>query len=155
MKRCAACREEKPFDDFYRDNSNKRDGRQSRCKECSLRYNAIWEATNKERRRHQPSRYNYRATYEQRFKRKLRGYGITQAEYDAMLMEQDYKCAICGSDEWGRKGVNRIPSPCIDHDHTTGKVRGLLCTWCNSLLGYAREQEAIMTNAMAYLRERA
>jgi 5-methylcytosine-specific restriction endonuclease McrA len=59
-----------------------------------------------------------------------RRYGITPQFYDELLLKQDYKCAICRkpSSEC-RKGLS------IDHDHATGKVRGLLCQGCNIAVG--------------------
>lgn len=55
-----------------------------------------------------------------------RKYGISQEEYDAMLINQNGGCALCDRtpEEEGRQLA-------VDHDHTTGKVRGLLCWWCN------------------------
>lgn len=61
-------------------------------------------------------------------------YGLTEARFDAMLLGQDGKCALCGSSEvgnaqWQRKFFY------VDHDHATGVVRGLLCHKCNARLG--------------------
>ena len=58
-------------------------------------------------------------------------YGITVDDFDRMLRDQDGKCAICGTTEpGGRRGVFAV-----DHDHQTGRVRGLLCFPCNRRLG--------------------
>jgi len=61
-----------------------------------------------------------------------RWYGFTPEQYASMLKSQDGKCAVCGSDSL-RHGV--IIGLAIDHDHATGKVRGLLCSNCNTALG--------------------
>lgn len=64
-----------------------------------------------------------------------RKYGITPAEYAAMLAVQQGVCAICEQPELSSiKGTPRSLS--VDHDHATGRIRGLLCTRCNSMLGY-------------------
>ena len=55
-------------------------------------------------------------------------------------------CEICGK-VW-IAGTERL---CIDHDHTTGKIRGILCKHCNHVLGHSREQINILDNAKAYL----
>ena len=63
-------------------------------------------------------------------------YGITPEDYEKMLEAQGHRCAICGTMENGKSrwpGVRR--KLCVDHDHSTGKVRGLLCSSCNLTLG--------------------
>lgn len=55
-------------------------------------------------------------------------YGITAGEFELRLKEQGYVCALCRRGDWGGRG--RKPS--VDHSHMTGRVRGLLCNWCNS-----------------------
>jgi hypothetical protein len=59
-------------------------------------------------------------------------YGITLEEYDAMLVRQAGKCAICG---WAYQKL------VVDHNHVTGAVRSLLCHLSNALIGCAREDE--------------
>lgn len=76
-----------------------------------------------------------------------RKYGISKAEYDLMAEEQEYVCKICGGNEVYRGLSNLI----VDHDHATGKVRGLLCEKCNLMLGAARDTPAILRLAAEYL----
>lgn len=59
-----------------------------------------------------------------------RKYGIEIADYEAMLLTQNGLCAICRQPPRGKK--QRL---CVDHNHQTGQVRGLLCDWCNHALG--------------------
>lgn len=69
-------------------------------------------------------------------------YGITIADYERMLKEQDGKCRICSATEAGKVGQHFA----VDHCHTTGRVRGLLCIKCNSRLGwYEAHQKAVGT----------
>lgn len=77
--------------------------------------------------------------------RTLKRYGITAEDYDHMFAEQNGLCAICGRPD------SRALS--VDHDHETGKVRGLLCSKCNFLLGYADDDPEILTRAIEYLAE--
>jgi hypothetical protein len=58
-----------------------------------------------------------------------RKYGLTKDEYDSMFSKQGMACASCGTGAWGAKG------PHVDHNHRTGKIRGILCTRCNSAAG--------------------
>lgn len=90
-----------------------------------------WHALQKYGKKHKPYR-------------KCR-YGITDEEFDQLLDAQDGKCKICGTSKWPHRG------PCVDHDHTTGRVRGLLCLNCNRGLGAFMESSAILENALKYL----
>lgn len=89
-----------------------------------------------------------------------RVYGITAEEYDAMLAAQGDVCAICGQTDptrerrlEGRKRLPRrnIDALRVDHDHVTGKVRGLLCTPCNQAIGHLRDDPRLLRKAAAYL----
>ena len=73
-------------------------------------------------------------------------YGITLEDYNLMFEEQKGECAICFE-----KPTKKLY---VDHCHTTGKVRGLLCQHCNFVLGQAKDNEQILLNAITYLQER-
>lgn len=77
----------------------------------------------------------------------LRQYGIKKAEYDEMLLSQAGVCAICHQPT-NHKKHKRLS---VDHDHATGKVRGLLCHTCNVGLGAFKDDVARLTAAIAYL----
>jgi hypothetical protein len=82
-------------------------------------------------------------------------YGITKEVYEAKLLEQDYACAVC---EVGFEDT-KVFSPHIDHDHSCcpGKracgecFRGLLCSNCNSALGYVKDDPAVLRRLLEYL----
>ena len=80
----------------------------------------------------------------------FRDFGITLKDYDKMLEKQNGGCKICGTKEIGHKRQGRF---CVDHNHKTGKIRGLLCTNCNRLLGAAKDDIEILTKAITYLTE--
>jgi hypothetical protein len=73
-------------------------------------------------------------------------YNISSEDYDRILKQQDYKCAICGigNDVYKRRFA-------VDHNHITGKIRGLLCSNCNTSLGKLKEDKTIITNLLHYL----
>jgi len=80
-----------------------------------------------------------------------RSYGISLVEYEAMLQAQGGKCAICRGAERTRDkdgGPRRMP---VDHDHNTGKVRGLICTHCNRALGMFQDSADILRAAIEYV----
>lgn len=77
----------------------------------------------------------------------LREYGLTIDEYNALFEKQHGKCAICGGDGSGSKNDKLY----IDHDHNTGRVRGLLCGRCNFALGHFDDDVERMKQAILYL----
>jgi hypothetical protein len=81
-------------------------------------------------------------------------YGMTLEGYNELLSKQGGVCAICKQPE-RVKVRRRLTSLCVDHDHGTGKVRGLLCNNCNSGIGYLRDSAALLQNAIAYLQSAA
>lgn len=99
-----------------------------------------WVADNPERRKDYEHQYN-------RGKRRNRNlkdlYGITREEHDEMFDKQKGCCAICNK-------PNMVLS--VDHNHTTGKVRGLLCNKCNFALGNANDNPDILLKAIEYLK---
>lgn len=74
-------------------------------------------------------------------------YGLTSEEYEALLAKQGGVCAICGLDEW--PGKHNVPR--VDHDHKTGRVRGILCDHCNFGLGKFKDDPARLIAAVRYL----
>lgn len=96
---------------------------------------------NKENSRRYPQAYTREQMTEWHLRR---SYGIGIEEKRAMVEAQGDKCAICRS-EWGPKG------PSVDHDHETGRVRGMLCTRCNMGLGYFRDKADLLQAAARYL----
>lgn len=101
---------------------------------------AYQRAYNKRRRR--PA--GYKEAKEAR--RILLAYGITQEQYDEMVTRQKGVCAVCGHAD-----AKRALS--VDHDHETGRVRGLLCSGCNAAIGRLGDNVAGLRRALAYLEE--
>ena len=75
-------------------------------------------------------------------------YGITLEDYDRMLEDQGGSCAVCGTEHPGGKGRFHV-----DHNHSTGKVRGLLCHSCNVGLGALKDSPEVLLKAATYLLE--
>lgn len=74
-------------------------------------------------------------------------YGITLVDYNFMLEKQDGVCAICSKTNFNKR-VKRL---FVDHNHETGKVRGLLCINCNSVVGHCKENITILDKTNVYL----
>lgn len=77
---------------------------------------------------------------------RVRKYGLTMAQYEAMRKACDYSCEICGTRETADHQLH------IDHCHATGRVRGLLCPQCNQGLGNFKDNVDAMATAIAYLK---
>lgn len=75
-----------------------------------------------------------------------RKYGINLKKYNDLLKEQNYSCAICGLDQ---SRFEKALS--VDHCHTSGKVRGLLCQLCNTGLGSFKDNKKVLEKAIEYL----
>ena len=81
-----------------------------------------------------------------RNERLRRRYGIDSNEYEKILKRQGKGCGICG-----KKRDSKIRSLAVDHCHTSGRVRGVLCTNCNNLLGRAKDSVKVLKKAIKYL----
>lgn len=123
-KQCTGCRKWLPFSDFSKARKTK-DGLNWRCRKCKLKHQ-------RENRTPEVGRsYQLKSVY-----------GITLKQYNRMLEEQDYVCAVCKMPEThpnNHSKTGAIRRLSVDHDHKTGDVRALLCSGCNVALGRMRE----------------
>jgi hypothetical protein len=131
LKTCKVCGIEKNISDFYT-------GRKD-CKDCKNAKARQWRKDNPENTDRHLVRMRERA--------KERRYGITQEQFDQMLVDQNNKCKICCIEFKGTKFTH------IDHCHDTNRVRGLLCNDCNLALGQFMDNTDIMDNAIKYLQK--
>lgn len=137
----------------------------AKTKEQMKEYKRTWRLENidhlraYEKKRHKTTKrklrvklyyYNNRDVVISRIR--LRKYGISLEDYNSLFTKQHGVCAICLCPETRvdiRTG--RIMALSVDHCHTTGKVRGLLCFKCNGILGWAKDNPVILNRAAAYL----
>jgi Recombination endonuclease VII len=158
MKRCKKCGEAKPLDEFHLA-KGMADGHRSECKECHRARMRQWYSDNRERaiagvRQWQHDNKEHLAAYRRDYRRGReaeareghlkRKFGLTQADYEDLLARQGGGCRICGK----RPGKISLH---VDHDHETGKVRGLLCVGCNNALGQFHDDAALLHRAIRYL----
>lgn len=143
-RQCGTCGEVKPYDAFsprgyvagvrvYK----------STCKPCCAARARAWCRDN--RARHAATRHarEMRVTY-----------GISAEHYEQLLVEQHGRCAICGQDEPSAHGRTGTPFRlAVDHDHQTGRVRGLLCQKCNRAIGLLNDDPDRLAAAIDYLRK--
>lgn len=153
MKFCKPCGSMKPLSEFSRA-GGRGDGHYAYCKTCSatktrkwreanpMRY-AEWALANRERGldRHRMRRTD--PTY--RLREALRIHGLSIEDFDALVASQNNKCAICGAPPPESQRLH------VDHDHSTGRVRGLLCGHCNKALGLFRDDPEVILRAVHYL----
>jgi hypothetical protein len=130
MKKCPVCRVEKALEEFTVDR-HRPSGRAPYCRPCK---------SAKDRARYTPRQ---RYEYERRYQLKKR-YGTT---WEALTALYGKACNICGS-----PGRTEFKCPLhVDHDHTTGLVRGLLCGSCNRGLGSFKDDKQLVVKAVDYL----
>lgn len=144
-KKCTICNEVKVLE-LYDLSKIGKYGRRSWCKACCKEWrfinkeataeqNKLWIAANPDKVDRIKRRY------------KLKMYsGLTLEDYEQMARDQKDLCAICHQPE--KETCYRL---CIDHNHTTQKVRGLLCRNCNAGLGQFKDNLEIMKSAVNYL----
>lgn len=145
MKECKKCGETKPPEDFYKEPRVK-DGLTARCIACcKADANALFQANPEPYRKRAREAYDYA---ERRARMLLKEYGITPDDYLRMFAEQEGKCACCGTEISGHNMTDHL---LVDHSHSTGKVRGLLCSRCNLVLGHVQDDPQVLVGMLAYL----
>ena len=129
MKKCPKCGEQKPLSEFHKNKSSK-DGLARMCAICSTIQSRDWYRKNP----HVKKNANL-----------LREYGVSLEQFEAMVLKQHGKCAICQNE------FKDSVDTCVDHNHTTGQVRELLCNHCNRAIGLFKESLATVKSALVYL----
>ena len=136
---CTKCNEHKELNTInFQPRKDSTSGFRGTCRECLNK-------AKKEYRNSNRGNYTYRSS------EYIRKYGITYDEYIKMLEKQNYKCKICGNTDPDISG--KIKHFHIDHDHKTGKVRGLLCDKCNRGLGMFNDDITLLQQAITYLKD--
>jgi endonuclease III-like uncharacterized protein len=130
MKKCSRCSQEKVLEEFYKSKGYYKNP----CKECSRKYYHNIKDT--ERYKEQYLRASL-----------LRSYGITLEQRNEMIENQESKCKICVTE------FTKYLGPCVDHCHSTKKVRGILCAQCNLIIGQLKDNVQIAKNIVKYLGE--
>lgn len=120
---------------------------------------AAWRLMHRERllaylRNYSKVNKKYR-TKEARLRHVKRKYNLDANDYLGMILQQNNVCAICLQPEDAVNGAGDVRPLCVDHDHSTGKVRGLLCNHCNALLGHAKDNITTLENSIEYLKRYA
>jgi hypothetical protein len=129
MKKCSKCGIEKPLSEFNSD-KRKKDGKYTSCKTCHSLSAKTWQKKNPEKVKNA---------------RWLREFGVSFEFIENLKVKQNNCCAIC------KKELNLNVKAHIDHCHTTGKVRGILCQKCNQGLGLFYDSIQALTNAIEYI----
>lgn len=160
MKVCKKCNNYKIYSDFNKSKDFK-DGYYPVCRYCVKMYAKKWRNANKEKANGYGRKYNLLHSKKHREASKKwqrlnpdkyknislkRTHKINISCYNNMLKQQNYSCAICKKH---KKNFNINLS--VDHCHKTGKIRGLLCSKCNTGIGFFNESKTNFINAIKYL----
>jgi hypothetical protein len=159
---CSTCKCRKPDEQFGRLACGP-DGRNWMCKQCirdaavMRRYTDVELARARDRAK--AKRRYWKHPEKQREKiyagRLVYKYAITSEVRDEMMTSQNFKCAICSNPIHLPRGEYSRSEAHIDHDHTTKRVRGLLCTFCNIGLGAFQDDQSVLASAISYLKAAA
>lgn len=145
MKTCAKCTRDLPREAFGKC-ARTRTGLQSYCRECQGR----WVAENRPKRRAQQRAWYERNRQAQALRSRANKYGITVDELQRLLAVRN--CEACGAELDHDPHSHRTH---VDHCHATGKVRGVLCRYCNVAIGQIGDSPERAEQLAAYLRARA
>lgn len=146
-KQCAMCGEVKPATEFYKE-KRVADGLTARCKYCT-REAANTSYQNRKEQVLAAHKEKYCAQ-KNRASSLMKNYGITIEEWNQIFAAQNYRCAICGS----KDPLNAAQNFVVDHCHSLRHVRGILCSPCNAMLGFAHDDPNVLWDAMMYLLSR-
>ena len=146
-KVCRFCKIEKPIDDFWK-NKRLRGGRYHECKKCA--YEKHCENLRKRLEIDPLYSSKRQQAWERKGRNRLRKrlrdvYKISLDDYDAMLLDQGHVCAICNLD------FDENRDAAVDHDHETGRVRGIVHTRCNAAIAFLKESPSLCRMAAIYL----
>ena len=161
IKQCNKCRELKPHKEFHK-LAYGRGGVRGTCKPCQLELAHVRREFHKENntpqyrrklelaRQHSKKRREENPEYMRDYRYKSK-YNMTYEEYLSLLQTQQGQCRICGlsSEKAGGMGNKLV----VDHCHGTEVVRGLLCTQCNTGLGYFKDNIDNLFSAIKYLQD--
>ncbi len=155
VKKCTKCGQKRSIQEFYL-NKKTKDGLTCWCKGCCLesqrRYRKKYRATYLEHGRNYRQRNREKIRQQQRFSRIKRKYGLSETQYLALYRSQNSCCPICLiSLEICACGSNNEHTAFVDHDHITGRIRGLLCYRCNRALGGFKDRISFLERAIKYL----
>lgn len=145
-KVCPRCGDTKSLNEFGLRPSGRPKGY---CFACEARYQQEHGATSVGRESHRRARSKWNDGNHGYFLQYR--YGISREDYDRILASQSGRCAICRTDDPGGKDTVW----CVDHCHTTNRVRGLLCGLCNRGLGQFRDDITRLRAAVTYLEQHA
>lgn len=161
IKCCSKCLVEKPLSEFNKQTKGQF-GVTSKCKTCKIQYRQgnyinikkqqdTWRQNNRAYDLSKKKRY-YELNKEQKRRSDLRNkFKMTLEEYNIILESQNFVCAICHQPETAKGNNGNIKPLAVDHCHSTGKIRGLLCMFCNTGLGKFKDDVVSLQSAVDYI----
>lgn len=154
MKTCTTCSLEQSINHFYKDNKSP-DGKRAQCKSCVKIVKQKYFHANRERELKKLKDWKVNNPDKVKAANIRNLYGIDSAQYKSLIDSQSNCCAICNkhqSENITDKRNNKIRDLSVDHDHSTGAVRGLLCYHCNLAVGMLKDSIVIAQSLVEYLR---
>jgi hypothetical protein len=150
-KTCNKCGMEQPVTEFFKSGKNKSGKEKIRgdCKTCAKKSTREWQIKNKSEYNNYMASWRAKNPSKQHSAEIKRRYGLTILEYDQILINQGYRCKICDKKHDPLTKRGRLY---VDHDHSTRRVRGLLCGKCNVAIGNFDDNVKLLEKAIEYLK---
>jgi len=165
MKYCSGCKKTKTIKEFHLDRSNL-DKHSYICKSCTqYKYKKYYKKHRKviiqkqKDRLAKPQNKLKRQKYLKKYRKKVKviqtawRYNLTQEQLLALCAKFKYKCGICGKSLKLKATKIKHKQLCIDHNHKTKKVRGILCGRCNLAIGNFADSIKLLQKAVKYLKK--
>lgn len=145
-KRCSRCLEIKAIELFRK----RAKGYESYCKQCEANYNKEylknWVIKNRNKSNTIKTKYqkSSKGKINSKYSKIKSRYGLTKEEYDRLIISTGNICSLCNNEFINNKY-------CVDHCHSTGKIRGIICDRCNKALGLVKDSKTTLMNMLNYL----
>ena len=145
-KRCSKCGETKQVSEFWR-NIRIKDGYEGQCKACHKEYCHRPDVAERNRKYNRDRSKRLYTKEKGRNRNLKKNHNITLDEFHEKLKAQSGKCEICQKPfrSYSGRGIH------VDHNHATGKIRGILCYNCNLMIGFAADSKSTLENAVSYI----
>lgn len=150
LKKCTTCGIERLRSEFFKSGKHPsgKDKFRGDCKSCASKNTNVWRNYNREKYNNYAAEWRAKNPEKQHATEIKRHYGLSKEDYNKMLTSQNMRCKICQKKHEPSIKRGKLY---VDHNHSTGAIRGLLCGGCNSAIGHMNDDIELLKAAIDYL----